>query len=400
MLEARREHAALPVEWKHRLGKEYQAMLPFLVPTTNRAPFYPSPYSWTDPTWPIYETLDGAFEAVPHYDAPILPLTAKDVHFVRWNMQKFRNQVGLLLKLEPTSEQVSPKDTVIRLGNYRIPGRSEHPVFMVCANSRQTFSREVSQLLLTNSDPFFVVTGSRMIWNSDLFEILKQRNVPLLAMDDVFEIKDGAFIPTPVWDGAIEAFRQAVCPENLVAVPDYEFARRGGWFIRYEGKQTVLPGELFGAFYIQRLLMKPCCEVHVTDLLAEFVGDDQLRIGSGGEEVIDHEARQNYKKRLEELVGQRAEAEKDDDEAWLERIDSETEQIASELLTITGLGGKTRKMGDDVYNIRRRISKTITDAIAKIKENDPSLARHLTNSITLGTMMNYEPDREIDWQFL
>jgi len=184
--------------------------------------------------------------------------------------------------------------------------------------------------------------------------------------------------------------------------PEYEFARRGGWSLRFglEKKEpTVLPGDLLGAFYIQRLMMSPHKEIHVTALLGEIAGDDQLRIAMDGQEIIDQQARRHYMRRLEELAEDRHEAEQNDDESWLERIDRETDQITEELLKATGLGGKTRKMGDDVQNIRRRIAKTIQDVIEKIRDHDPNLAQHLKNTIHTNLHMCYRPDREIPWVF-
>lgn len=391
-------HATLPVTWKRVLGDEFEPLRRLLVPVGDYGAYYPSPRCHTDPPWRICPMPDGTYEAVPNNSDDPLSLQAKDVYLQRWNLQKFSRQLAELLQMEPVSDMVAPDACVVRVGNLRV-AKSEYPVLLVLVSSPRDFYREVSRLLLNNSFPFLIITGTRVVWDGALLDVLKERKVLLLAMDDILQIEKGEFIPTPVWSQSIEVFQQTVCPENLVAVPEYEFAHRGGWFIRYEDKQTVLPGELLGAFYLQRLLMSPHQEIPISMLLAEIAGDNQLRVIAGGEEIIDQQAIQNYQTRLEELVNERAEAERDGDESWLDRIDSETEQIGDELIRTTGLGGKTRKMGDELQNLRRRISKTISEAIAKISENDRQLGHHLTNNIYTGIMMSYRPDRDIQWVF-
>ena len=193
-------------------------------------------------------------------------------------------------------------------------------------------------------------------------------------------------------DEGIRAVWPEECAKNL-------FTRRGAWLWRFDGKETILPGELLGAFYLQHLVKYPEREIHVSELLADVMGDTQLRVSSGGQEVIDDEARKNYKRRLEELAEERRKADANGDDCWVERINAETERISDELFHSVGLRNRSRKIGDEVQNVRRRIAKTIGEVKDKIRENDPELARHFDCGICTGTYMCYRPDRKVDWLF-
>lgn len=400
-VEGRIEHAVLPIEWKHLLGEAYPRMLPFMVPTTRRAPFYPSPHGWEQPSWDIYDMKDGTFDALPEWDreADPLVLQPQDVHLVRWNMVKFRNEVVSVLKLEPTLDQVLPKDSIIRLGNYRVPGGGEHPVFMVCAQSGQMFRNDTASLLLEHSYPFFIITGSRIVWDGDVLNVIKRRNVQLLAMDDILEIKDGKFIATPAWEGAIEAFRQAVCPDNLVAVPPFEFRKKGEiWVIRFEGEETYLKDSQ-GLRCIAQLLAKPNDPVFVTELRAVLSGQppDTVVQKTAREDVVDQATLSSLKRRYLELQAELAEAQTDGNDIMEQEAEQEMEQIVQHLCQIKGMHGETRKMNDDFEKARSATSKAFWRSVNLLRDDAPQLATHLETSCVVGMVCNYTPRLAVDW---
>ena len=401
-LELNTDRSTIMHDWNAALGETLEVLKIFLHPTEEHVQSYPNPIHPKCHPYYVVAHRNGTYQAVSENRDHVIDLEPNDIVKYRWDMLRFRKLLADVLKINPASDTIKKLDCTIRLGNLAVAPGEEYPVYMELVDRRNFFKDDVNQLLLKLKTPFIVVTGIRMFWDDALVEVLRERNIPLLALSEVLEFRDDQFIATDVWHGAVEAFRKTLSQENLVAVPEYEFARRGGWSLRFgfEKKEpTVLPGDLLGAFYIQRLLMFPHKEIHVTMLLAEIAGDDQLRVAMDGQEVIDQQARQNYIRRLEELAADRCEAERNEDESWLERIDRETDQITDELLKSTGLGGKTRKLGDDIQNIRRRIAKTINEVIEKINENDSHLARHLKNSIHTNIEMCYRPDREIAWVF-
>ncbi len=176
---------------------------------------------------------------------------------------------------------------------------------------------------------------------------------------------------------------------NLIILPDYLFARRGSWVLRYEGQEAILDGNLKGPVYLRYLLQRPGQPVHVARMLADLVGDERIDAASDAGDLIDEDAVQACRQRISELeAGEPTEA---------ARI--EIDAIRQYLKGAIGLGGRPRKGGDDVSKLRRRIAKAIDLACEKIEASAPLLARHLRASINAHTLMSYEPDRQIDWIF-
>ena len=120
--------------------------------------------------------------------------------------------------------------------------------------------------------------------------------------------------------------------------------------------------------------MAPCQEVHVEQLWKEVFGTGagnftQIESGaegewdsflSSGDDMLDAAGKADYQKRLLQLSRDRAEAESASDAAWLERIDSETDAISTQLLKTVDGKGRSRKVGDERDRLRKRISKNIT----------------------------------------
>jgi|GEM_PF-4259511 len=402
LLENDASRTTVMFRWKYVLGEALSALQPILLPTGELVENHPNPNDPEGRWLLVVDFRNGKYCAISENREINIPLKESDIRCHKLNMERFRDMIAKTLGITPVNDPLGKYDQAIRLGQHSLFPGEIFPVYAVLADSNSSYQEAISSLLLTVNTPFLFLTGTRDSLPINLTEIVKNRKILFLPLCEALEFQDGQFVPTDAWHGVVESFRKMLHSENLVAVPEYEFARRGGWSLRFgfEKKEpTVLPGDLLGAFYIQRLLMFPHKEIHVTMLLAEIAGDDQLRVAMDGQEVIDQQARQNYMRRLEELAADRYEAERNEDESWLERVDRETDQITDELLKSTGLGGKTRKLGDDIQNIRRRIAKTINEVIEKINENDSQLARHLKNSIHTNIEMCYRPDREIAWVF-
>ena len=111
------------------------------------------------------------------------------------------------------------------------------------------------------------------------------------------------------------------------------------------------------------------------------------------DDAADQRTIKDCQARYDSLVAEREHAEED----HLAEIQAEIAKITAYLSSTLGLGGKSRKMGDEVAAARRRIARVINTAYDKIEESDPELATHLRNSIRTHIEMVYEPDREVDW---
>jgi hypothetical protein len=206
--------------------------------------------------------------------------------------------------------------------------------------------------------------------------------------------------------------------------PAYCF-RMGGelWYVRY--------GEEYGTFknhrgmqHIARLLASPGKRVSVFDL----AGQGQQGKGSrpslaGGQEpgeaeedprgksrpepVLDQQAKQSYKRRMEELVQEIKEAKEAQDQETEAKARKEFDELAEQLQKAVGLGGRDRPLdaGDPAEKARVAISKALNRAYQALEQATPplpGLVAHLRQTISAaGGFCIYRPDpaRTPGWTF-
>jgi hypothetical protein len=131
---------------------------------------------------------------------------------------------------------VNPTDCLIRLGDYRLSPGEKYPVYWIRAAHYKDFQSVLLHLTLKRTSPFFLMTGAWGHWDSETEDALHARNSPLLALPDILEFRDGQFVATDIWHGALEAFRNTLHPKNMTALPDYLFYKSKGWHLRFAGE--------------------------------------------------------------------------------------------------------------------------------------------------------------------
>ena len=154
------------------------------------------------------------------------------------------------------------------------------------------------------------------------------------------------------------------------------------------------------------LLARPGSEVHVLDLAGAPAGANRglradVPAGSAGDagEVLDARARDAYRRRLEELEDDLAEAEQASDGAAVDRARIEKEFLVAELAAAYGLSGRVRRAGDPAERARTTVTWRIREAIKRIEEAHPDLGRHLRASVRTGTFCSYSPEQPQAWRF-
>jgi tetratricopeptide (TPR) repeat protein len=167
------------------------------------------------------------------------------------------------------------------------------------------------------------------------------------------------------------------------------------WTIAFEAATLRLKDSL-GLQYLSRLVAAPDREVHVLDLVGGvggFAADGQaIDTGDSGE-LLDDEARQTYRLRLEDLRETLAEAEAFGDTARAARAREEIDFLATELGRAVGLGGRSRRAGTAAERARSAVQRRIKNAVARIEESAPALGAFLTRSIKTGNYCSFRPSR-------
>ena len=113
--------------------------------------------------------------------------------------------------------------------------------------------------------------------------------------------------------------------------------------------------------------------------------------------MLDPRAREQYRRRLEDLRAEAEEAESFNDSHRAAKARAEIDTISRELSAAFGLGGRARKASSDSERARLMVTQRIKAAIKKIAEESETLGRHLGNSIRTGNFCSYVAPEIVSW---
>jgi hypothetical protein len=181
------------------------------------------------------------------------------------------------------------------------------------------------------------------------------------------------------------------------------------WIIRYHGKTALLKSTR-GLRCLAVLLRHPGREFHVGEFVAQptdisnstFAVDDRARGGlCAGIPVLDERAKGEYRRRLNELRQDLAEAELLNDYQRKAKAQNEVQAIATHLAYAVGLGGRDRRVSSEAERARSAATKCIRRAIRQVGDAIPSLGYHLETRIKTGYFCSYNPhpERPVSWKF-
>ncbi len=71
--------------------------------------------------------------------------------------------------------------------------------------------------------------------------------------------------------------------------------------------------------------------------------------------------------------------------------------LIAELSAAVGLGGRSRRLGDDADRARKAVTMRMRNAVARIGREHPALGRHLDLAVRTGTVCLYEPEQPVTW---
>jgi tetratricopeptide (TPR) repeat protein len=186
--------------------------------------------------------------------------------------------------------------------------------------------------------------------------------------------------------------------EHADSLPHNEFRLAGDtWSLSMAGRTVHLPDSK-GLRDLHVLLRAPGKDIPATKLVNPAGGAEVVAAASlAGDAVLDEEAKAAYRTRLSTLDEQITAAEDRGDDRRAARYDEERAALLTELRTATGLGGRTRRLGDEAERARKTVTARIRDTLRKLDTRHPELAEHLRASVTTGSTCGYTPDREMAW---
>jgi hypothetical protein len=173
-----------------------------------------------------------------------------------------------------------------------------------------------------------------------------------------------------------------------------EFRRTGEtWTLSMAGRTVHMP-DTKGLRDLHVLLAAPGTEIPAVRLLNP--AGDAPRLG--GDSVLDDEAKSRYRQRLAELDDQIDSATLRGDDTRAAAYDQERTALLTELRSAAGLGGRTRRLGDEAERARKTVTARIRDTLRKLADRHPELANHLQESISTGSTCTYHPSSPTTWR--
>jgi pimeloyl-ACP methyl ester carboxylesterase len=178
------------------------------------------------------------------------------------------------------------------------------------------------------------------------------------------------------------------------------FQREGDyWTVSWQGK-TVRLKDAKGFHYIAYLLTNAGCQVPAYELASlgmtaqiepsAILDSTVASLGDAGP-VIDCTARESYKRRIDELRSELADAERLNDTGRVSRLRWELEALSNQIASAVGLGGRARTNGSHRERARQMVTKAVKTAIVKVRAGNAPLGHHLATSIKTGNYCTYDP---------
>ena len=179
-------------------------------------------------------------------------------------------------------------------------------------------------------------------------------------------------------------------------------ARDGKWWDAASGGARVRLQDSKGLAYLADLIANPGAERHALDLVDRVEGVDpngldRRALGDAGE-LLDTQARNAYRHRIEALRSQADEAIESGMFERAEAIQEELDQLVAQLAAAFGLGGRDRRAASAAERARLNVTRAVRAAIAKLAEALPEAGAALDRHVRTGLDCADTPvDGDLRW---
>jgi tetratricopeptide (TPR) repeat protein len=323
--------------------------------------------------------LAGAPEDVQLVHALLLPSADQDVMLGMTQMLWEGPVARLLALLTARLQRWSEAETYFQSALHRLQRLDARPYL---ARTRYEYARTLQARAAPGDDARAAAllaearSGAEALGLSGLLRLIDARSAGAVP----------AAKPTPAAAIADPSEGPAALGFSMVREGEY-------WAVGYQGATFRLKDSL-GLRYLERLFAQPDQEIHVLDLAGGRDADGEapgaVDAGDAGE-LLDPEARESYRRRLEDLREELAEAEANGDSARASRARAEIEFLGAELSRAVGLGGRGRRAGGAAERARSAVQRRIRNALDRLAEHAPDLTRKLETTIKTGTFCVFRP---------
>ena len=252
-------------------------------------------------------------------------------------------------------------------------------------------ARDVAERLLDGAGASAVARGLAPIERALLERVLPERSGAVGAGEPLEQLTRVAAESLAAWEVVAAGPASGPAPATATGV----FRRDGPlWTLAFAGVEVRMP-HLKGLTDLATLVANPGREIHCLEL----AGEGPVVAGEGDlGEVLDARAREAYQARVEELRTDIEAARRANDPVREERARDELGTIAEALEAAYGLGGRVRRTGDPAERARTAVAWRVRSAVRKVEAEHAVLARHLRNSVRMGTWCAYDPEVPVRWE--
>ena len=162
------------------------------------------------------------------------------------------------------------------------------------------------------------------------------------------------------------------------------------WTVRLGGRQVTVVHSV-GMEYLAALIGQDGREVAAVEL----TGGVAAR--GAGQAVFDDAAKAAYRRRVEDLRAEIDDADVCNDIERAARAREELDVLLDELRRAVGLGGRSRRFGDDAERARVSVRKAIIRALAAVRAADPVLGAQLADRLVTGTRCSFTSSPVAGW---
>jgi hypothetical protein len=390
--------ATVEAEWRHLLGSELDVVRGLLRPRPERATSFPRvaaggygvPYE-------VVRHGPGDCVGVCPETGDTLPLSDADLVVYELDRGRLAVRLADALHLRRHGGVLSWEGTTARLGGFSSPAGTSYRAVLTLPATSGDLHVLVATLLSSQQHPFLLLAPTRGYLDHVTDARIRQSQSLFCSLSEALALNpDGQFRLLEPLASLCPDPERVASPQRQASASGNEFRLEGDfWTLTFAGRTERLKDRA-GMTHIAYLLSRPRREVHVMILLAVGAGRDLGR-PSRGCPVLDERALEEYRERYDALCGERDEARDNNNPDGAERLQGEINALSEQLKGAIGLGGRTRRAGDDVDRARQSVSKAVTRMIEAITKKHEALGRHLDNAIRMGECFRYEPEVEMDW---
>ena len=399
---------AILVEWRKRLGEDFENARFLLQISDKEASAYPCPtpygegcprrivkFSETD-IEAVCDDLEGRCGSVK--------LSLAEITLHRLDLRKLSESLAMAFRIQPEFEEAGYRRAWV--GRFVLPTGRGVDVHLALPSSKAKADEVIADLCLRKRSCLLLLPSPRHL-SPKARDAFEQGGGRAIYLNEIVALTSNQEFETTF--DLRTLFEPS--PGPGVEAPDCVFQPQGEfWQLTFGGRSVQLKS-IKGLSYLAALLRYPDRGFSHLDLTLE-VGEgaadtvenisreDGLSVSASPEaahEVLDRRAIREYQSTLNDLKAEWENANRNDDRGTAERLKMDIDQIEEQLIEGLGFGGRSHRKTEAAKSLRDRVNQAIRGARGKIEEHHPELDQHLATSLHRQGEWCYRPGCAITW---